>query len=478
VNAPLLFLLGPLVAGAAAYFLFPFRPRLAGFSSMLLAAAAAWLASIIPLDAPLSFLRLSVSVSGSFSILGREFLFDPSLRSALAFLFIGGAALFGGSLAVPPARLFLPVGWTVLSLFSASLFVQPFLFAAFFLFLSVLALSLLLSDRSHPLPVGAVRWISYSAFGMLFLLLAGTAFGRVDNAPADSQVIETLLLPLCLGFAFLISFPPFHFWLPDVVDDSPPYSVTMILSLYVGAVVFFFLRFMDGFAWLRQTPELFFLLQIGGVSMCLVGALFSVFQDRLGRCFGYLSLCNLGALLLSLSVPAPAGPQITMVLLAARGFSLLVWGVSFHALRPKQSGDRLDDLRGVAASRPLAFSAVLLSGLALVGSPGLISFPALWILLQSVSTGSGAGLPFGVLPFSLILSLLAGVYSMLRFSHPMLQFSVSFPLSVEKSRLLRGFFFVSIALFFLFGFFPQLYIPAVSNAANAFTNLMGIPLNR
>jgi NADH:ubiquinone oxidoreductase subunit 2 (subunit N) len=474
MNAPVFFILAPIASGVLVYFVFPLRPRLVIFLTTAATFGAAWLASVLPLNAPLVILHTAIPISGSFSILGREFVFDPSLRSAVAFLFFGGASLFGGSLAISPNRLFLPIGLAVLGLFSASLFVQPFLFAAFFLFLSVLALSLLLSDPSHPLPVGAVRWIVYSAFGMLFLLLAGSAFAVSADVPSDSAQIQSLLLPLCLGFAFLISFPPFHFWLPDVVDDSSPYSVSFILALYVGAVVFFLLRFLDGFAWLRQTPEVFLALQIGGVGMCLVGAVFSVFQSRLGRCMGYLSLSNLGAILMSLSLAGPAGVQLTMVLLAARGFTLLVWGVSFHALRPKQSGDRLEELRGAAASRPLAFSAALLSGLALVGTPGLISFPAVWALLQALSSAPGTGVSFILLPLSLLLALLAGIVSMLRFSRPMLQFSISLPLSLEKSRLLRLFFIVSVALFFLFGFFPQLYIPAVSRAAGAFTNLMGI----
>jgi formate hydrogenlyase subunit 3/multisubunit Na+/H+ antiporter MnhD subunit len=475
VNAPALFLGLPLAAAAAAFILFPLRPRLTIFLSALLSAGMAWIASALPLDAPLVLLHFAVPVSGSFSLLGRQLIFDPSLRSAVLFLFVGGASVFGGSLAISPNRLLLPVGWIVLGLFSASLFVEPFLYAAFFLFLSVLCLSLLLSDSSHPVSRGSVRWISYSALGVLFLLLAGSQLSVLDNLPSDPEGLQALLLQLCLGFGLLVSFPPFHFWLPDVADDSSPYSVSMILSLYIGAVIFFLLRFLDEFSWLRLSPEMYLILQIGGVGMCLVGAGFSVFQNRLGRCVGYLSMCNLGALLLSLSVPGPKGAQTAIVLLAARGFSLLVWGVSFHALRPRQSGDRLEDLRGVATARPLAFSAALLSGLSLVGSPGLISFPPLWALLQNLSASTAPGLPPSLLPLSLFLSLAAGVMSMLRFSRPMLHFSLSLPLSVEQSRSLQIFLVGSIFLLVFLGLFPQLYLPWIARSANAFVNIMGTP---
>ncbi|MGB7537822.1 MAG: proton-conducting transporter membrane subunit, partial [Anaerolineales bacterium] len=458
MNAPAVYLALPIAAALVAYFLFPLRPRMVIFLSTVLAAGMAWFASVLPLDAPLTVLGYPIPVSGSFLLLGRQFTFDPSLRSAVLFLFIGGAALFGGSLATPRNRILLPVGWIVLSLFSASLFVQPFLYAAFFLFLSVLCLSLLLSDSSHPVPRGAVRWISYSALGMMFLLLAGSELSTLDNLPTESSDLQSLFLQLCLGFGLLISFPPFHFWLPDVVDDSSPYSVSFILSLYIGAVIFLILRFLDGFSWLRLSGEIYLVLQIGGVGMCLVGGVFAVFQSRLGRSIGYLSLCNLGALLLSLSVPGPAGAQTAMVLLAGRGFSLLVWGVSFHALRPTHAGDHLEDLRGVASTHPLAFSAALLSGLSLVGAPGLISFPPLWALLRDLSANSYSD-SLGLLPpIALLLSLSAGVLSVFRFGRPMLHFAVSLPLSVEKSRSLRVFLLASIFLLVFLGLFPQAYL--------------------
>jgi hypothetical protein len=473
VNAPLLFLVLPMAVGGGAFFLFPVRPRPTAALSILMATGMAWVASVIPLDAPLMILHFAIPVSGSFSILGRQFVFDPSLRSAVVFLFFGGAALFGGSLAVPPNRMFLPVGWIVLSLFSASLFVQPFLYAAFFLFLSVLFLSLLLSDPTHPVPRGAVRWISYSTLGMLFLLLAGSELSRLNNLPTEPSDLQSLLLLLCLGFGLLVSFPPFHFWLPDVADDSPPYSVSFILSLYIGGVIFFLLRFLDGFSWLRLSPDIAFILQFGGVGMCLVGAGFAVFQNRLGRAVGYLSLCNLGAVLLSLSVPGLVGAQTALVLLAARGFSLLVWGVSFHALRPKHAGDRLEDLRGVAAARPLAFSAALLSGLSLVGAPGLISFPPMWALFRALSSSPAAGLPVSLVLVSLLFSFSAGVLAIFRFAHPMLHYPISLPLSLEQNRSLRIFLVASIFLLVFLGLFPQIYLPWVAKSANAFVNILG-----
>jgi formate hydrogenlyase subunit 3/multisubunit Na+/H+ antiporter MnhD subunit len=127
----------------------------------------------------------------------------------------------------------------------------------------------------------------------------------------------------------------------------------------------------------------------------------------------------------------------------------------------------------VASSHPLAFSAALLAGLSLVGAPGLISFPPLWALLQELLSAPSTGSLSILLPVSLFLSLTAGVVSVFRFARPMLQFSVSLPLSVEKSRSIRFFLLGSIFLLVFLGLVPQVYLPWVAKSANAFVNIMG-----
>jgi len=472
MNAPAIFLITPCLAAIAAYGFFPRHPRwtiaLAVFFSLLLALAS----SVIPLGAPWIILGRQLPISDALSFLGRSFIFHSELRPIIMFLYLGTAALLAGSIVVSSTQHLIPVVLLVQSLLAASLFIQPFLYASFFLFLSVILLSLLLSDASHPSPRGAVRWISYSVLGTLFLLLAGSGISLYSNLPADTVKLDSILVQLCLGFGLLLSFPPFHFWLPEVADDSPPYSVSVVLSLYVSGVIFLLLRFMDGFSWLRQSSSIYLVFLIAGTGMCLVGSSLSLVQNRLGRCVGYLSLSNLGVVFLSLSIAGPLGVQGGLVLLAVRGLSLLVWGVSFHALRPKQASDHIADLRGRAFSNPIAFSAALLSGLSLVGIPGLFSFPPFWIVLRNVSNSSPLDSPAVLPQLAILFSMAAGVVSLYRFARPMMQIPLALALSRGGGRLFRALLLVSIFSFFLLGVFPQLLAPWISTAASAFTNLV------
>jgi formate hydrogenlyase subunit 3/multisubunit Na+/H+ antiporter MnhD subunit len=302
--------------------------------------------------------------------------------------------------------------------------------------------------------------------------LAGSGISLYSNLPADPAKLEPILIQLCLGFGLLLAFPPFHFWLPEVSDDSPPYSVSLILSLYVGGVIFILLRFLDGFSWLRQSSTVYLVFLLAGSGMCVIGSSLSLVQSRLGRCVGYLSLSNLGVVFLSLSIAGPIGVKNGLVLLALRGLSLLVWGVSFHTLRPKQASDHIAVLRGRAFTNPVAFSAALLSGLSLVGLPGLFSFPAFWAVLRSVSNPGSSGSPAVFPQLAILFSMSAGIVSLYRFARPMMQVPLALSISRGGGRLFRALLLVSIVSFFLLGVFPQILAPWVSRAASAFPNLL------
>jgi formate hydrogenlyase subunit 3/multisubunit Na+/H+ antiporter MnhD subunit len=472
MNAPAIFLIAPCLAAVAGYGFYPRRPQWTTLFAVLFMLFLALASAAIPLGAPWRILGYPISVSDSFSFLGRSFVFKSELRPVIVFLCLGTAALLAGSLAVSPLRILVPVVLLVQSFLSASLFIQPFLYASFFLFLSVLLLSLLLSDSSHPSPRGAARWISYSVLGTLFLLLAGSGISLYSNLPADSSKLEPILLQLCIGFGLLLSFPPFHFWLPEVADDSPPYSVSVVLSLYVGGVIFLLLRYLDGFSWLRESSIVYLVFLVAGSAMCLIGSSLSLVQVRLGRCVGYLSLSNLGVVFLSLSIVGPIGVRSGILLLVVRGLSLLIWGISFHALRPKQASDHIADLHGRAFSNPVAFSAALLSGLSLVGIPGLLSFPPFWVVLRYVSDPLSPGSPAVVPQLAVLFTMAAGVVSLYRFARPMMQVPLALSISRSGGRLFRAVVLVSIASFFILGIFPQVLAPWVSRVADAFPNLL------
>ena len=471
MNSPLLLMGLPLVGALGAYFVYPSRPQLAKGIGILLSLALAALTVLFAPGTSLSLLGHPLLVQQSWTVLGRSFLFEPSAQPALIFLHLAGAFLLSGTLAIRIHRTFVPVALGVLGLMAAALFVRPFLYAAIFLVLIACSFAALLSDASHPSSRGAARFITFVALGMPFILLAGTELTGFAQIPEDPAQLQRILILLGLGFAFCLSFPPFHFWLADVADDSPPYAVAFILTLFQGAVVFFLMHFLNDYSWLRSLPQLFRTLQVAGIGMSLLGGILALSHDRLGRVTGYIALANLGTVLIALSTARPEGVEAALVMIALRGLAFGVWGLGLHLLREQGKGDSLQDLRGRASTQPLACSATIVAGLSLAGLPGLAGFPGLWgalrlLALTQVLTPAAGGVVLVV-----VLSMGASVLALLRFARSMLSMDAPLDFSAGEGRLPSFLLGLGTAAVIAIGIAPQWLLPLLARSALYFSQL-------
>jgi hypothetical protein len=457
----------PALAGLVAYGLYRTRPRLTILLAFGVLVLLSWISAALPLDAPFSLLGISIPVYHSFSFLGRQFDFLPALRPALLFLLSTGAFFMLGTLLVPVPPVFFPVSLVFLSLMASSLFIQPFLYASIFLFLAAALFSVTFTNPLPGVLRGLSRLLVFTALGIPFLLLAGTELTIRAGLPPDAAVIRTLVILLGLGFAFLLGIPPFHFWQADLSESKTPYPVAFLLSLFIGSVFFFLLRFLGEFQWLRDSPLPFDLLRGGGLFLCVFGAGMGLLQERFGRLMAYTAMVNLGVSLLMLSSFNPNTLVISFSLLVVRSFSLWVWGISADSLRQSTSDDSLSGLSGSFASHPLASSVLLLSGLSLTGFPGLIAFPGYWAALRSLSSGFfPTEAQFYIIVVS--ASLMIGMFSFLRFGQQIFKPRLG-PAPIHVSgRLVRLGLSAILVLFFLLGIFPQLLYPLFNTAQALF----------
>lgn len=471
MNSPLILIAVPFLGAVAAYGLYPSRPRLAKTVAILLSLALAGFALVFAPGRTPVFLGSVLSPQTSWSVLGRAFVFEPSARPALVFLHLAGAFLFLGTLAIPVHRTFLPVALGVLGLMAAALFVRPFLYAAIFLVLIASAFAALLSDAGHPFSRGAARLIAFVALGMPFTLLAGTELAGLPRIPEDPAQLQRVLILLGLGFAFFLSFPPFHFWLADVADDSPPYAVAFVLTLFHGAVIFFLLQFLNDYSWLRTIPQLFQTLQVAGVAMSLLGGILALAHDRLGQVTGDIALANLGTILIALATALPQGVEVALIMLALRGLAFGVWGLGLHLLREQGKGDSLEDLRGRVLTQPLACSATIVAALSLAGLPGLAGFPGLWGALRLLAVGQ-VGTPGGSgVVLAVVLSVGASVLALLRFARAMLSSEVPLNFNAGEGRLASLLLGLGTAAIVAIGIAPQWLLSLLARSALYFSQL-------
>ena len=430
----------------------------------------------LPLGEPLHLLGASFTIGRTLTVLGRPFTVELDQRPALMFLYLAGTFLFGGALPARPGRLFLPAGLASLGLLAAALFVQPFLFAAIFIVLVAALTAAALVDDDHPNPRGPLLYLIYMALGMPFALVAGWLIE--GGSPAADPLLQGRLAVLIgAAFALWLAIVPFHSWVPLLLDESPPFAAAFVMVIVRGAILFFLLRFLNEYFWMRQNAGFLQALTLGGAGLALLGGGLAPVQQRLGRLMGYAVLVDIGTALAGIAAgSANAGTEtgsmgigLSLALIALRGLALGVWALGLTALRRAAAtgtgeSDSLERLRGFGRKMPLATAAVLLGGLSLVGFPLTAGFPTRWALLRLLAPSApGVGLALLLAGAGVVLGyarFLAALFA----PHP--AEPAARPGVLEQLYLAAG-----VALILFLGAFPQTVLPAVTRAALSLRNL-------
>jgi NADH:ubiquinone oxidoreductase subunit 2 (subunit N) len=461
MNAPLFFMLAPLCLAVPLLYYYPRRPRGAVLFATVCCGFLCVFSSFLPLDQPLSILGFLIPVAHTFSLAGRDFSFHPALRPILAFLYFFVSVFFLGGLVIRLDKLFLPVGLLTLSLFSAAFFVQPFLYAAFFLFFSASLFSVLLSTGSCSHVRASIRFLEFSLLSVPFLVLAGSYFALSSGSAPDPSALRTSLILLGFGFLLLLTIPPMHAWQLDAADTANSYSLFFILAIYPTAIIFLLLRFINDFDWLRFSPLVSQGLFWVGIFLCIIGSIFSLIQNRLGRLILYLSMIQLGFLFISLSFHSPDGLVIGFSILAVRIFLFLLCGLSLFELHKFFPDDRFDRIPDLFNRLPMTCISLVLSLLSLVGFPGFLSFPSFWGTLRLLSLQpANIEISTAILLITTVTGALA-VFNAVRFLLPIAK-NLKF-LAVE-SKAFQAIMFFCILLLLVFSWFPQFFIPIIANA--------------
>jgi formate hydrogenlyase subunit 3/multisubunit Na+/H+ antiporter MnhD subunit len=119
---------------------------------------------------------------------------------------------------------------------------------------------------------------------------------------------------------------------------------------------------------------------------------------------------------------------------------------------------------GAGRAAPFAAAAALLGLLSLAGQPLTAGFPWRWTLLDQISASSGTGV------LLMVVSMLAILWAVLKWTSVLF---ASVPAEEEIERLAAGKVAVAIlaGACLLWGIFPQLALPWVSQATAGLANL-------
>ena len=383
MSAPILWIAIPFISGfiILSFLRERISPLIAGSVALILALTAL----IIPIDTALLLGSISIKISPSILFFGRSFTLTTADGLLLALIYGLSALWFFGTEASGTANRFVSLGLMIVALLTASIAVEPFLFAALLLEMAAMLVIPLLVPPSQKPGRGVVRFLIYQTLAMPFILFSGWMLAGVEASPGDINTTIQAGTMLSLGFAFLLGVFPLYNWIPMLTEESPPYVVGFLLWAFPTFTVIFGLGFLDRYTWLRTSPQLSGAIQIAGLFMVASGGIFAALQKHVGRMMGYAAIAETGLLMLAMGLQSSEMLNVTFLLIIPRGLELIVWALALSIIKPKVTSLKFSDVQGIARSYPFAVTAIILAHLSMTGFPLLAGFPPRLALWQEIA---------------------------------------------------------------------------------------------
>jgi len=463
MSAPLIWILIPFVVGFSILFFLHqrFAPLIAGAVSAILAL----IALIFPIDTALLLGSISIKISASVQFFGRSFALNTADGPLIAIIYGLAALWFFGTEASGTANRFVSLGLMIVAFLTASIAVEPFLFAALLLDMAaMLAIPLLVPVYQRP-GRGVIRFLTYQTLAMPFILFSGWMLAGVEASPGDVGTTLQAGTILGLGFAFLLGVFPLYNWIPMLMEEASPYVTGFLLWVLPTFTIIFALGFLDRYTWLRTSPQLSNAIQFAGVFMVATGGLFASQQKHIGRIMGYAAIVEAGLLILAMGLKSTEVVNITFLLLIPRGLELAVWALALSIIKRKAYSLRFSEVQGMARSYPIAVATLILAHLSMTGFPLLAGFPSRLALWQELARQSL------VTSFWVFFGLLGLLIAVIRTLAVFVMADEKKAWEWNESWMQTTMLGLGVIGLFILGMFPQILQPFIVNLPTLFEHL-------
>lgn len=295
-------------------------------------------------------------------------------------------------------------------------------FLTIFLGLEMLSLALYIlcgfvTRRSSSQEAG-MKYFLLSSFASAFLLYGialtygatgNTSFagihsfftGHIPIISLSSQIPTLLLIGmglLIVGFAFKVSAVPFQAWTPDVYDGAPA-PVTAFMSVGTkAAALIAFARVFD-VVLLSLKPGWEPVIWAIAILTIVGGNLLALVQSNVKRLLAYSSIAHAGYLLIGVVAGGAIGLSAILFYLLSYSFmNLGAFGIVSILERADNTGNSLNEIRGLWYRRPVLAGLLAFFMLALAGFPPMAGFAAkYYIFYAALQSGHPELLIIGVL---------------------------------------------------------------------------------
>lgn len=463
MSAPILWIAFPLLAGAGILFLL--GEKYSSYVAGGLTALLSLIALFIPIDAALLLGTFSFKISPAIDVFGRSFEFSAADGPLLAMIYGLAAVWFFGSESSGTAHRFTSLGLMIIALLTASIAVEPFLYAALLLEMAAMLIVFMIVPIYQAPGKGVVRFIVYQTLAMPFILFSGWMLAGVEANPGDLGTTIQSGVMLSMGFAFLFSIFPLYNWIPQLMEESPPYAAGFLLWALPVFTVIFALGFLDRYAWLRNTAPISNAILFSGVIMTATGGIFCALQRHLGRILAYAAIAETGLFLLALGLRTPNLLEIVFLALIPRGLELTVWALALSIIKRKAFPLMFSDIQGLSRKYPIASGSLILAHLSVAGFPLLAGFPSRIALWQALTTQS---MTASIWVFLGLFGLQIAAFRTLA-SFAMARADAQWELNESWTQIaMLG---IGVLGLFMLGMFPQILQPFLSSLPALFEHL-------
>ena len=246
-------------------------------------------------------------------------------------------------------------------------------------------------------------------------LTGSTNIGEVIQgfSTLDSQMIPLALLSIAMfiaGFGFKMGLVPFHMWLPDTYEGSPP-TITALLAAGTKKVGFAAALRIIVMGTVVLNLDWTFALGVIAVMTMTIGNIAAVMQKNLARMLAYSSIGHAGYILIGLAV-APFSPMGIQGSLFHILNHAVMKGAAFIAVAgivTTLAITNVDKLKGLARKMPITSLGLVVCLLALAGVPPLNGF---WSKLVLFGAALDAGVVASWAPWLAVAGILNSALSL------------------------------------------------------------------
>ncbi len=288
--------------------------------------------------------------------------------------------------------------------------------------------------------------------------LAAMFKGLGGEGPSVGLVVG--LVFIISGLAFKVSAVPFHMWTPDVYQGAPtPVTAFFAVAPKVAAIALFVRVLVGPFGvMIGDWQQVVVLISVGSMAL---GALAAIWQTNIKRLMAYSSIGHIGYALIGLAAGNEAG--VTGILVYMAIYLAMNIGTFCCILAMRRTGqavEGIDDLAGLARTRPMIALAFAVMMFSMAGIPPLAGFLGkFYIFVAALNAGLVTLAVIGVLTSVIGAFYYLRIVKIMYFDDPVESLDGNLPTELRTILLLS-------TLFVLFFFLqPGLVVDSAAAAA-------------